>query len=47
VASAGGWVIFKEGKRVKRVEGVPVSEADMEILKEMREKEREGRVESV
>jgi hypothetical protein len=40
VASAGGWVIFKEGKRVKRIEGVPVSEADMEILKEMRERER-------
>ncbi len=47
VASAGGWVIFKEGKRVKRIEGVPVSKADMEILREMREKEREGRVESV
>lgn len=39
IASAGGWVIFKEGKRVKKVEGVPVSEADMEILKEMRERE--------
>lgn len=42
IASAGGWVIFKEGKRVKSVEGVPVSEADIEILKEMRDKEREG-----
>jgi hypothetical protein len=40
VASAAGWVIFKEGKRVKKVEGVPVSEEDMKILKEMREKER-------
>lgn len=39
VASAGGWVIFKEGKRVKKVEGVPVSEADRQILKEMRERE--------
>jgi hypothetical protein len=42
VASAGGWMIFKEGKRVKKVEGVPVSAADMEILKEMRERERGG-----
>lgn len=42
VASAGGWVIFKEGKRVKGVEGVPVSEADKEILREMREKEEES-----
>lgn len=42
VASAAGWVIFKEGKRVKKVEGVPVSEEDMKILKEMREKERES-----
>ncbi|KAL2060316.1 hypothetical protein VTL71DRAFT_9711 [Oculimacula yallundae] len=40
VASAGGWVIFKEGKKVKSVEGVPVSEEDMRILAEMREKER-------
>jgi hypothetical protein len=39
VASAAGWVIFKEGKRVKKVEGVPVSEEDMKILKEMRERE--------
>jgi hypothetical protein len=42
VASAAGWVIFREGKRVKRVEGVPVSEEDREILREMREKEGEG-----
>ncbi|KAK0108618.1 hypothetical protein ONS95_003413 [Cadophora gregata] len=40
VASAGGWVIFKEGKKVKRVEGVPVSEEDQKILAEMREKDR-------
>lgn len=40
IASAGGWVIYKEGSRVKKVEGVPVSEEDMRILKEMREKER-------
>ena len=42
VASAAGWVIYKEGKRVKKVEGVPVSEEDMKILKEMREKARES-----
>jgi hypothetical protein len=39
VASAGGWVIFKEGKRVKKTEGVPVSKEDLEILKEMRLRE--------
>jgi hypothetical protein len=44
VASAAGWVIFKEGKRVKKVEGVPVSERDLKILKDRaaREKEKEG-----
>lgn len=48
VASGAGWVVFKEGKRVKGIEGVPVSEADREILREMREKEVEsGRAESV
>jgi hypothetical protein len=39
VASAAGWVIFREGKRVKSVEGVSVSEEDRELLKEMRENE--------
>ena len=38
VASAGGWVMFKQGKRVKKVEGVPVSKEDMELLKEMNAK---------
>lgn len=39
VASAAGWAIFREGKRVKAIEGVPVSEDDRELLKEMRERE--------
>lgn len=39
VASAAGWVIFKQGKRVKKVEGVPVSEEDKKILEEMRKRE--------
>ncbi|TVY52017.1 hypothetical protein LSUE1_G010297, partial [Lachnellula suecica] len=42
VASAAGWVIFREGKRVKGVEGVPVSSEDMELLREMREKGEKG-----
>jgi hypothetical protein len=41
VASAAGWVIFKEGKRVKKVEGVPVSERDLKILKDRAEKQKE------
>ena len=40
VSMAAGWLVGKEGKRVKKVEGVPVSEADMKILAEMAEKER-------
>jgi hypothetical protein len=32
VAAAGGIMGFKEGKAVKKIEGVPVSEEDMEIL---------------
>jgi hypothetical protein len=44
VASAAGWVIFKEGKRVKKVEGVPVSEEDKKILEEMRKREKDGNV---
>ncbi|TVY45076.1 hypothetical protein LSUB1_G000548 [Lachnellula subtilissima] len=42
VASAAGWVIYREGKRVKAIEGVPVSEEDRELLKEMREKDGGG-----
>ncbi|KUJ18631.1 uncharacterized protein LY89DRAFT_683549 [Mollisia scopiformis] len=42
VASAGGWVIFKDGKKVKKVEGVPVSEDDKKILEEMRKRERDS-----
>lgn len=42
VASAAGWVIFREGKRVKGVEGVPVSEEDQKILEEMRRREKDG-----
>lgn len=39
VAAAGGWVIFKAGKAVKKIEGVPVSEEDQAILKQMRDLE--------
>jgi hypothetical protein len=35
VGAAGGWMIFKEGKRVKKVEGVPVSDEDKELLRQM------------
>ncbi|KAE8449377.1 hypothetical protein EG329_008278 [Mollisiaceae sp. DMI_Dod_QoI] len=42
IASAGGWVIYKDGKRVKNVEGVPVGEEDMKILEEMRKRDREN-----
>ncbi|CAG8955374.1 hypothetical protein HYFRA_00011358 [Hymenoscyphus fraxineus] len=42
VASAAGYMIFREGKRVKKVEGVPVSKDDQELLREMREKGGEG-----
>ena len=42
VAMIGGWVMFKEGKKVKKVEGVPVSAEDQEILRQMREKEGES-----
>lgn len=40
VAAAGGIVTGMEGKKVKKVEGVPVSEEDLEILRVMREKEK-------
>lgn len=39
VAMVGGWYIFKEGKKVKKVEGVPVSEEDQALLREMRLRE--------
>ncbi|KAG9228440.1 hypothetical protein BJ875DRAFT_508498 [Amylocarpus encephaloides] len=39
VASAAGYLIFREGRRVKKVEGVPVSDADQELLRQMRAKE--------
>ena len=42
VAMVGGWVMFKEGKKVKKVEGVPVSAEDQEILRKMREQEGES-----
>jgi hypothetical protein len=42
VAMVGGWIIFKEGKKVKKVEGVPVSREDQDILRQMREKEGES-----
>lgn len=42
VAMVGGWIIFKEGKKVKKVEGVPVSKEDQDILRQMREKEGES-----
>jgi hypothetical protein len=51
VAAAGGIVTAKEGKKVKSIEGVPVSDEDLAILREMREREKgisggeEGRTE--
>ncbi|RDW66018.1 hypothetical protein BP6252_09653 [Coleophoma cylindrospora] len=39
VAAAGGYVTGTEGKKVKSIEGVPVSEEDQEILRQMREKD--------
>jgi hypothetical protein len=42
VAMAGGIMAFKEGKAVKKIEGVPVSEADLEILNQMRDAEKAG-----
>jgi hypothetical protein len=42
VAMAGGFMAFKEGKAVKKIEGVPVSEEDMEILHQMQDAEKAG-----
>ncbi|RDW67061.1 hypothetical protein BP5796_09810 [Coleophoma crateriformis] len=36
-AAARGCMIWLEGKKVKKIEGVPVSEEDLEILRGMRE----------
>lgn len=45
VAGAGGFVMFKEGKKVKTVEGVPVKEivrqGDVESGLELRRMDRE------
>jgi hypothetical protein len=41
VAAAGGIATGMEGKKVKKIEGVPVSEEDLEILRKMREQERQ------
>lgn len=32
IAMVGGWVMFVEGKKVKRIEGVPLTERDLERL---------------
>ncbi|KAK0630596.1 hypothetical protein B0T17DRAFT_489889 [Bombardia bombarda] len=32
IAMVGGWVMFREGKKVKSIEGVPLSERDLERL---------------
>jgi len=37
VAGYGGWIMFAEGKKVKSVEGVPVSAEDLERLHQDRE----------
>lgn len=37
VAAAGGFVMFLEGKRVKGIEGVPVSDRDLQRLRDDRE----------
>lgn len=42
VAMAGGWVTFKEGKKVKGIEGVPVSAEDLELLRLMHERDLEA-----
>lgn len=42
VAMAGGYMGFREGKAVKKIEGVPVSEEDLEILHQMYDAEKQG-----
>ena len=42
VAMAGGFMGFREGKAVKKIEGVPVSEEDLEILQQMHDAEKAG-----
>ncbi|KAH8596186.1 hypothetical protein B0O99DRAFT_621222 [Bisporella sp. PMI_857] len=39
VAMAGGWISFREGKRVKKVEGVLVSAGDLEIVRQQHDAE--------
>jgi len=38
VAALGGIVMFIEGKKVKGIEGVPISEQDQKLLQEDRER---------
>jgi hypothetical protein len=42
VAMAGGYMGFREAKAVKKIEGVPVSEEDLDILQQMRDAEKAG-----
>jgi hypothetical protein len=42
VAMAGGYMAFRESKAVKKIEGVPVSEEDLEILHQMQDAEKRG-----
>lgn len=42
VAMAGGYMGFREGKMVKKIEGVPVSAEDLEILHQMHDAEKQG-----
>jgi hypothetical protein len=42
VAMAGGYMGFREAKKVKKVEGVPVSEEDLDILQQMQDAEQAG-----
>lgn len=42
VAMAGGYMGFKEAKAAKKIEGVPVSEEDLDILQQMRDAEKAG-----
>jgi Protein of unknown function (DUF2985) len=42
VAMAGGYMAFRESKAAKKIEGVPVSEEDLEILHQMQDAEKAG-----
>jgi hypothetical protein len=39
---AGGYMGFREGKAIKKIEGVPVNEEDLEILHQMQDAEKAG-----